>query len=204
MTEIKNIIFDFGGVIINIDYQLTVRSFQELGFSDFEEQYSKLKQSDLFDEFEKGLISPAEFRNRIREVSKKNLSDEQVDAAWNSILIDLPKSNIEFLESIKDKYRIFLLSNTNAIHELEFMKIIQQQFGEDVLQKTFERVYLSHHINMRKPDVEIFEYVLNENKLNPAETLFVDDSFQHIEGAKEVGLKTFYFENGKTLADIFF
>jgi len=200
---IKNIIFDFGGVIINIDYRLTIRSFLELGFDNFEEQYSKMKQSHLFDEFEKGLITPEAFRNRIRETSKKNLSDKQIDDAWNSILINLPEENIRFLGSLKGDYQLFLLSNTNEIHEQAFSKMILEQFGEDVLRKTFKKVYLSHHMKMRKPDPEIFEYVLKENNLLAAETLFVDDSPQHIEGGRKVGLKTFYFENGKTLGDLF-
>jgi len=203
LPRIKNIVFDFGGVIINIDYLRTIRSFRELGIPDFEEQYSKMKQSNLFDEFEKGLISAAEFRNRIRKISNTGLTDEQIDDAWNSILINLPEVNIRFLESLKGDYKIFLLSNTNEIHERAFTEMICRQFGEDVLKRTFDNVYFSHHLKMRKPEPGIFEYVLNENNLVADETLFVDDSFQHIEGARKIGLKTFYFETGKTLPDIF-
>ncbi len=203
MKNIKNILFDFGGVIINIDYRLTIEAFKKLGIKNFEEHYSKLRQSHLFDELEKGMIKPAEFRNRICGISKSPLTDEQIDNAWNAILIDLPKENIDFLESLKKNYRLFLLSNTNEIHERAFLEMIQKKFGSDVLKKVFEQIYFSHHLHMRKPDPAIFSYVLKENNLQAEETLFVDDSLQHIEGAKIAGLQTSYFEKGKTLNDVF-
>jgi HAD superfamily hydrolase (TIGR01549 family) len=202
MRDFKNIIFDFGGVIIDIDYLLTIEAFKKLGIKDFETYYSKLKQSNLFDELETGIITAAEFRNRIRESAKLSVSDSEIDAAWNSILIDLPEANVNFLDHLKNNYPIFLLSNTNEIHEQAFNEMIQKKFGEDVLKKIFRNIYFSHHIKLRKPDPEIFLYVLKENNLVASETLFVDDSPQHIEGAKKVGLQTFYFDKGKKLADI--
>lgn len=203
MNDFKNIIFDFGGVIIDIDYHLTMEAFKKLGIENFEEHYSKLKQSHLFDDLEKGAIAPSEFRDRIRESSTLPLSDMQIDDAWNAMLIDLPEENISFLKSLKNKYRIFLLSNTNEIHEQAFTALIQKKFGENVLEKVFEKIYFSHRLKLRKPDLSIFNYVLNENNLAAEETLFVDDSLQHIEGAKKAGLQVFYFEKGKTLSDIF-
>jgi HAD superfamily hydrolase (TIGR01509 family) len=202
MNKIKNIIFDFGGVILNIDYNATVRAFRKLGIKNFEDQYSQLKQSHLFDEFEKGTIPVSEFRDRIRNISELPLSDKEIDQAWNDILINLPPENINFLQSLRKEYKIFLLSNTNAIHEPAFTAIIQTSFGENVLKKIFDGIYFSHHLKMRKPDPEIFQYVLKENNLVASETLFVDDSPQHIEGAKKVGLQTFYFDKGKKLPDI--
>ncbi len=202
MNKTKNIIFDFGGVIIDIDYHLTIEAFKKLGIENFEEQYSKLKQSDLFDEFERGIITSKEFRDRIRNISKLPLTDKQIDDAWNAILIDLPEENIDFLGTLKNNYNLFLLSNTNEIHELAFTEMIQKKFGENVLKKVFDKIYFSHHIHMRKPDPEIFNYVLRENNLVAAETLFVDDSPQHVESAKQVGLQTFYFDKGKTLNSI--
>lgn len=202
MKQIKNIIFDFGGVIIDIDYHLTMDAFRRLGIKNFEEQYSKLRQSHLFDALEKGTITPAAFRDRIRSISSLPLTDVQIDDAWNAILIDLPEENITFLKSLKNKYRIFLLSNTNEIHEQAFTDLIQKKFGENVLKNVFENIYYSHRLHLRKPDPAIFSYVLKENNLLASETLFVDDSFQHIEGARIAGLQTFYFEKGKKLPDI--
>src|SRR6185436_4669476 len=117
MRDFKNIIFDFGGVIIDIDYHRTIEAFKQLGIKNFEEQYSKLKQSDLFDSLEKGTITSGVFHDRIRTISGLSLTDSQIDDAWNAILIDLPEENINFLKGLKNKYRIFLLSNTNEIHE---------------------------------------------------------------------------------------
>jgi len=203
MNKIKNIIFDFGGVILDIDYHAVINGFRKLGIENFEDQYSKLVQSHLFDEFEKGMITASEFRKRINDISAFPLSDQQIDRAWNSILIDLPEENVSFLNGLKENYNLFLLSNTNAIHEPAFTELIQNKFGENVLQKVFDGIYFSHHLKMRKPDPEIYRYVLKENNLLAEETLFVDDSPQHIEGAKKIGLQTFYFEKGKKLQDIF-
>ena len=121
------------------------------------------------------VIAPSEFRDRIRESSTLPLSDMQIDDAWNAMLIDLPEENISFLKSLKNKYRIFLLSNTNEIHEQAFTALIQKKFGENVLEKVFEKIYFSHRLKLRKPDLSIFNYVLNENNLAAEETLFVDD-----------------------------
>jgi FMN phosphatase YigB (HAD superfamily) len=202
-TTFKNIIFDFGGVIINIDYQRVINAFVKLGVSNFDSLFSQLKQHHLFDDLDKGLISADEFRTRLRNISNVRLTDEQIDQAWNAILINLPKENIDLLFELKKHYRLFLLSNTNEIHEKAFTKMMMDDFGENVLNKVFEKVYFSHLMNKRKPDPEIFEQVLKENNLVAEETVFIDDSPQHIEGAKQVGLQTFLFKKEKTLADIF-
>jgi len=199
----KNIIFDFGGVIIRIDYNRIPKAFREFGLADFESIYSKFHQSPLFDEFEKGIISVRQFRERIREVAGVPLTDNQIDHAWNAILIDIPKKNLEVLMRLKKNYRTFLLSNTNELHEKGFMEIIKRDYGKNILDEAFEKVYLSHRIQMRKPDVEIFEKVLRENNLVAGETLFVDDSIQHIEGARKAGLQTLFVEKGKMVADYF-
>ena len=203
MNTFKNIIFDFGGVIIRIDYNRIVSTFSKFGVGDFDTIYSQLHQETLFDDFEKGLISPHQFRELIREVSGIPLTDGQIDEAWNAILIDLPKKNIDALMNLKKTHKIYLLSNTNAIHEIAFMKIIYNEHGRDILAEIFDKVYFSHQMNMRKPDIEIFETVLRENNLEPSETLFVDDSMQHIEGAKKAGLQTLFVEKGKMVADYF-
>jgi len=190
MKVIKNIIFDFGGVIFDIDYQKPKEEFIKLGIENFPDLYSKARQSNLFDDFEKGLISSEEFREGLRTFSEKPLTDEQIDHAWNSILINIPERNVAFLQKLKTRYRLFLLSNTNAIHEAAFTEIIKKQYGRYIIDGLFEKIYFSHHVHLRKPDKEIFLLVLNENNLIAEETLFVDDSPQHIEGAKKVGLQT--------------
>ena len=203
MADFKNIIFDFGGVLIDIDYQRCVRSFQKLGFDDFDNWYSQLVQNDLFDDLETGRISPDEFREKIRQASKFRLTDAVIDAAWNSILTGLPPENILLLSRLRPHYRLFLLSNTNAIHETAFTAMIAEEYGRNILPELFERIYFSHHIGMRKPHPEIFLHVLKENNLTAAETLFIDDSPQHIEGAKKTGLQTLFLEKGKKITEMF-
>ena len=202
-TSIKNIIFDFGGVILNIDYRLTEKAFAKLGLTDFDKIYSQAAQKELFDVFEKGLISPADFRREIKRFIHKEASDLQIDEAWNAMLLDLPEERVQLLDRLKKTHRLFLLSNTNEIHFAAFSSYMKKKFKRDIFSEIFERAYLSYKVKMRKPDPEIFEFVLNDNKLKKEETLFIDDSIQHIEAAKKAGLNTIFLEKGKTILDLF-
>jgi len=199
----KNIIFDFGGVIIRIDYNRIAESFKAAGVRDFDKLYSQLHQTTLFDDFEKGTISASLFRDELRKTSGMDLHDDVIDKSWNAILIDIPPSNIDVLSRLKNTHRIFLLSNTNEIHEKAFTEMVLRSFGKNVLKEIFEKIYFSHRLHMRKPDAEIFQHVLMENKLDAEETLFVDDSPQHILGAEKCGLKTLLVEKGKMISDYF-
>jgi len=202
-ASVKNIIFDFGGVILNIDNKLAEKSFERLGLKKFDQLYSQAAQKELFDELETGLISPDMFRKKIRNYISSDVSDLQIDNAWNSMLLDLPEERIELLEKLKPKYRLFLLSNTNEIHFAKFSAYMRNKFRRDLFSGLFEKAYLSFEVKMRKPNVEIFEHVLNQSGLKGDETLFIDDSFQHIEGAKKVGLRAVFLEKGKTILDVF-
>ncbi|MBL0256474.1 MAG: hypothetical protein IPQ03_02695 [Bacteroidetes bacterium] len=139
MDDITSIIFDLGGVILDIDYKRTESAFQELGIPDFAELYSQLRQDSLFDDLEMGLIDPQSFRERIRSFSRIPISDPQIDQAWNAILIGLPKENVDYLSSLKGKYRLFMLSNTNEIHEQAYRQLIQNHFGEYIFDSLFEK-----------------------------------------------------------------
>jgi len=202
IVKIKNIIFDFGGVILNINYQLNVDAFKEIGFSDFEKSYSKAAQIHLFNDLETGLISPQAFREGIRNVSGKNISDESIDYAWNKIILDLPEKRILLLKQLKSRYKTFLLSNTNQIHYDVYIKILQK-YGYHHFNDIFEKAYFSHEIGMRKPDKEIFEFVLEDQHLIPGETLFIDDSIQHIEAAQKSGIITHHLNQGEDITDLF-
>ena len=190
----KTIIFDLGGVILNIDYSLTEKAFSNLGISDFKSLFSQAQQTALFDNYEKGFISSADFRIELKKYLPKNISNSEIDHAWNAILLDLPKERIDFLKKIKTTHRTFLLSNTNDIHIQTFNQYLQKEFVIPNLSSLFEKMYLSYEIGMRKPDVEIFEFVLNENKLIASETLFIDDSIQHIEAAKRLGMNAYWLD----------
>jgi HAD superfamily hydrolase (TIGR01509 family) len=201
--NIQHLIFDFGGVIINIDYALTQKAFMDLGLENFDDLYSKSKQDGLFDILETGHLSPAGFREKIRQLSGRDLSDSSIDNAWNAMLLDIPFERVALLEKLKRQHSIYLLSNTNEIHIEEFLKQIDRQHGLEPFHALFHKIYFSSRVGMRKPNREIFELVLDENELDPAETLFIDDSIQHIEGARKIGLQTLHLDKGQTINGIF-
>lgn len=198
---IKNIIFDLGGVIYDIRYQNVPESFAKLGISNFAEYYTKAHQSGEIDLFEEGKISPAEFRNFIRSISPIQLTDKQIDDAWNSIMIDIPEYRIEMLQELKNHYSLFLFSNTNQLNYDAFTVQMREKFGYDIFQTLFKKAYFSHQIHIKKPLIESFQFILNEQQLNPMETLFIDDTLRHVEGAQKVGLHTYHLQDGEDIVD---
>ena len=192
--NIRHIIFDLGGVLLNVNYEASIKAFQQLGVKDFDVFFTKAKQGKLFDQLDRGEITPGEFRDAIRQISSLPLADRQIDEAWNAMLMDLPAERIELLEGVKKHYRTFLLSNTNAIHYPIYSEYLKQTFGYHSLSDLFEKEYLSYQIGMRKPDTAPFELVLKENGLDPRETLFIDDTMQHVEGARKAGLNAVWLD----------
>lgn len=191
MAKFKNIIFDYGNVIFEINFKRTQTALSNLGISNIEAFFAHKGHNSLFDDFEVAGISADDFRNGIRTASNnKNLTDAQIDEAWNSLLIGVSKGNHDVLLAVKQKYRTFLLSNNNEIHYDWIIKYLQKEFGINNYDHLFEKAYFSQLMRLRKPNVNIFEQVLTENNLNPAETLFIDDSPQHLAGAKNAGLPT--------------
>jgi putative hydrolase of the HAD superfamily len=186
---IEAIIFDLGGVLLHIDYVRTIRSFEQLGIENAMALFSQKSQTSFFDDMETGLISEDQFRMELNQLSAKKINSAEIDAAWNAMLLDFPNHRLEFLREIGKDVRIFLLSNTNSIHIRWFELYMESRFGPDAFYPLFEKVYLSHQVGMRKPNREIFELVLHQNGLNPDRTIFVDDSIQHVDGAKSAGIK---------------
>jgi putative hydrolase of the HAD superfamily len=201
--KVKNIILDFGGVIIDVNYQRAADSFRILGANGFEKLYSKKEQAGFFDDFEKGIIRDEQFRDEVRKYMPSTVSDEQIDNAWNSMVDSIPQARMDYLIQLKNDYRLFLLSNTNNIHAHDFTLKLDRQYGPDCLFKVFERRYLSFQIGMRKPDAEIFLHVMGENKLEYSETVFIDDSMQHVEGARHAGLTAVHLDLDKTVIEKF-
>jgi glucose-1-phosphatase len=203
-SKYKNIIFDLGGVILNIDYSILINSFGKLGLDNFEEHYSKAQQEKFFDLYEKGLITSLEFTERLKNHCKAATTNKDIEDAWNSMLLDLPKERMELLKKLNENRRTFLLSNTNEIHMTWIHNYLHRTFGMPDFSGCFEKVYLSYVLNCRKPDAEIFELVLTENKLKPEETLFIDDSPQHLDGAKKLGIQTYWLDVKKeNIVDLF-
>ena len=207
-SELKNkhfdaIIFDFGAVIIDIDYHKTRDAFENQGITNFDELFSKAKQNSLFDNLEQGLISEHQFRDELRALSGIHLSNETIDNCWNSMLLQLPQKRVELLKKLQAYKPLYLLSNTNIIHEKAFSDYIDHVYGWNSFKSIFQKVYLSHEIKLRKPNIEIFEKVLLDNNLNPSSTLFIDDSPQHIEGARKAGIHAFHLQDGMEVCDLF-
>ncbi|SFC49707.1 putative hydrolase of the HAD superfamily [Parapedobacter composti] len=201
MKNIKNIILDYGNVLFDIDFNRLRQSFIGLGIKEVDAFYGHRAQHALFDAFDKGLIAAQEFRNEIRKAAENDeLSDAAIDTAWNSLLIGVRPGHHDLLLELKDRYRTFLLSNNNEIHYTWIMNHLREQFGLEGNSTFFEKDYYSHLMGMRKPDKEIFEHVLNTHGLEPAQTLFVDDSPQHIETARALGLQAHLLGPGDTLA----
>ncbi len=191
MAKFKNIIFDYGNVIFEINFKRTQTALSNLGISDIESFFAHKGHNSLFDDFEVAGVSAEDFRNGIRiAANNKYLTDAQIDEAWNSLLIGVSKGNHDVLLAVKQKYRTFLLSNNNQIHYNWIVKYLQKEFGINNYDHLFEKAYFSQLMRLRKPNVNIFEQVLKENDLDPSETLFIDDSPQHIAGAKKAGLHT--------------
>ncbi|MHA6247438.1 HAD family hydrolase [Pontibacter sp. CAU 1760] len=203
LTQIKNIIFDLGGVIINIDYYKSIAELQKLCRNNCDIAYSQREQSKLFDMFETGASSPEQFRQELREAYAISAPDEEIDAAWNAMLLDIPQERIDLLLELGKKYRLFLLSNTNAIHLIRFNEIVSHSFTIPSLDSLFEQSYYSHLIGKRKPDALVFEEIIVQNKLQKSETLFIDDSIQHIESASKIGLQTLHLQPPLTINEFF-
>lgn len=202
MNKIRNIIFDYGNVIFTIDFKRAQHSFTELGVKNVEHFFSHKGHDSLFDQFEQGLISSSEFRDGIRKVTGiESLSDAGIDQAWNSLLIGVPEPNHDLLLKTKEKYRTFLLSNNNEIHYNWIIDYLHREHQLDSNDVFFEKAYYSHLMRMRKPNPEIFEFVMEENKLDPTETLFIDDSPQHLKTADALGLNTHLLTSDETLED---
>ncbi len=191
---IDTLLLDLGGVLIDVDYQRTALAFHSLGFDDFEAQFSKAKQTPLFDRFEVGAISQEEFRDGVRSLFRPDLTDREIDACWNAMLGSIPPTRIDLVKSLGQRYRLLLLSNTNAIHVPAFTAIIQQENGIPDFKELFEGAYYSCEIGRRKPDAEAFQFALAQHGAAPERTLFIDDSIQHVVGARNAGLHAEHLE----------
>ena len=198
LKPIRNIIFDLGGVILNINPQLTVDEFRALGWGDF---YAENKQSlarELFYQLEKGASSPAAFREAVREQIKGDLADSAIDRAWSAMILEIPADRVRYLEELKKSYRLFLLSNTNEIHRIKFHEDFKKTFGYS-LYDLFERNFYSHEMGLRKPNPEIYNQALKEAGLIAEETLFIDDMIENTEAAKSTGMKVMHIQPGTLL-----
>ena len=202
MQHIKNIIFDYGNVIFLLDFEKLKDGWRSLSIDNPDTFFSHGVQDPIFDAFDKGMASAAEFRDYIRQkIGNSNLSDKEIDAAWNSLLLGVEEGTHEVLAKLNKKYRTFLLSNINPIHYDFIMNYLNDEFGFDNNDHLFEKTYYSHLIGIRKPDPAVFEKVLKENGLIAEETLFIDDIQANLEPAKALGINTFLIKAPDTIQD---
>lgn len=193
MMEVKNIIFDFGGVLLPIEYDATPRAFRELGVTDFQLLYSQTAQSGLFDRYEKGKISEAGFLNELKGIIG-NYSDEKIVQCWNAMLGAMSLEVLSFLNQCRNHYKIYLLSNTNFTHITAFKSGFRKQFPKTDFHALFEKVYYSFEIGLRKPDRDIFDFVFADAGLKKHETIFIEDTLQNVEGARKAGVPSIYLD----------
>ncbi|MFL5787914.1 MAG: HAD family hydrolase [Flavisolibacter sp.] len=201
MKNIKNIIFDLGGIFLNIDFARTEKAFASLGVSQFNTLFNQHYSSNLFKLLETGKISPEEFHQSFVQQTGVRLSYAQVKEAWNALLLDFPVKRLHWLKSISKRYTIFLFSNTNEIHYDAFTESFRNLMKED-FDTYFKKAYYSHQIKLRKPDPESYLYIINEQNLNSKETLFIDDTLKNVEGASSVGLQTIHIVPPMTVLDL--
>ena len=197
---IEAVIFDFGGVILDLDFPATDRALRALLGDSAEVRYTKSYQSKIFDAFEIGAIEPEAFYQSIREEAGAEICASVIDKAWNAMLGDVPKERFQFLKDVAQHHRIFLFSNTNAIHKIAFDTTLERHLGVGGFDRLFERAYYSHLFGKRKPHPETYTAVLAEQGLNPASTLFIDDNLENIRGAEAAGLQVVHL-TGDLLQD---
>ncbi len=197
-SNISTLIFDLGGVIVDLDLPKCIQKFKSLGVENIEQYLSNFGQKDFFMQFEKGQIGIPAFRAEIRKLAGIELSDAQIDEAWCSFLTQIPVEKLHLLSELKKKYRILLLSNTNPLH---IQTAVAEEFSKTgkTMQDFFDKCYLSFEMGMVKPDVEIFETLLADAQLKAEECLFLDDGKKNIDVAATLGIQTYWVNSNENL-----
>ena len=200
--NIKNIIFDFGGVIIPVDPMAYAAAMVELGCRDIKGLHERFQSEEVYIRFEKGEMSPEEFRMKLRSGITSRTTDEQLDQAWNRMLGEIPAQRVRLLEELKGRFRTFLLSNTNRIHHISYNYRFCKTFGYPSLDNLFEKAYYSYQIGLYKPDPSIYDHVLQDSLLNPFETVFIDDNHENVRAAEKCGIIGIHLKDFDKLEDV--
>ncbi len=203
MQKIRNLIFDLGAVILNIDPGAVKEKMIENGVSNVDELHEKLLEGNIYHDLETGKISPDDFRSAIKEIVNVPVSDEDIDEAWNAMLLDIPRERIKFMTQLKSKYNLYLLSNTNSIHWESYDRYFQDTFDYPGINTFFTHCWYSYLMGIRKPDPEIFRMVLEEGQFDPQETAFIDDLQENVDAAATLGIKPVHLPPGKEIMDLF-
>ena len=203
LKHIKNIIFDLGKVLLNLDFDASIIAFQDLGLGKDVLNSQQAYADPVFYELETGKVTPEEFRSRIRQIlNNPNLSNLQIDSAWSAMILDIPTHRVKVIHELKKNYKLYIFSNTNQIHIEGLWEKFKTEYGFE-FSSLFVKDYYSHEIHERKPDIQSYEKVISLAQINPEETLFIDDLGKNIIAAQKTGLKTFWLKDGMEMADIF-
>jgi len=199
----KNILFDLGGVILDINVQATLKRFYELGFPADLMNIHDSMSTDIYHNYGTGKLDTEQFRNQIRKAAGVEMSDQAFDEAWNAMLVRFPEDRIALLKVLSKRYDLFMLSNTSALHVEVFEKMYLDVAGES-LNKVFKKLYYSHEIGWNKPDPEAWEYVIKDAGIKAEETLFLDDSIHNIKAAQELGFQAIHIHERINLMNLGF
>ena len=202
MTPYKNLIFDLGEVIIDIDYRQTIAAFQQLAVVDFSEIVSYTAQNPVFDLYEKGKISTASFAAELKKFLRPGVTDEEVEHAWNAIFQQFPEGKIDLLLQLKGNYKTFALSNINDIHLATINRFASSSLGLPSFGHLFHGAYYSNLLGHRKPEKEIYQLILTNENLNPTETFFVDDKLENVEAARAFGIQAYHLTDRNKLPEL--
>ncbi len=203
LTDIDTIIFDIGNVLIDIDYEVMVGEFAKIASVDFHQIVTYSHQNMVFDTFEKGLMSTKQFRDTLRQYLRQGVTDEEIDTAWNSILIHYPAAKFDLLKDLRKRYKILALSNINELHVAAIDMYVQDRFGAKDMSSYFDRAYYSHEIGQRKPEMEIYKTVLRDESLIPSRTLFIDDKLENANAAAALGIRVHHLADRDSLLTLF-
>ena len=203
VSSVKNLIFDLGGVILDLSVDHTLDAFSRLSNLSKEKVQDLYTKTPGFLEYEKGMMDDSAFRDFVRQTFSIDAADAAIDECWNAMLRGIPVLKLDLLLRLQNEFKVFLLSNTNAIHLDYINRVILKGAGKEPLDGYFHKAYYSHRMRKRKPDAEIFEQVLEENRLVPEQTLFLDDYAVNIEGAKALGIRTIHVTSPNLILEYF-
>ena len=201
MNQIRNIIFDLGGVLLNLDVNKSLDAFRELGFTNIDEYFRIGHAASYFKEYEVGAISDQEFVAAIKAELSSAVSEEQIIEAWNAMLLDFPEHRLNWLKALPANYRIFLFSNTNGIHLESFKASFEKRYAFN-MDELFEQAYYSHIVMIRKPDIASYLKVVDDHGLIKEETLFIDDALVNVEAAISAGIQGFHLTGGMDVTEV--
>lgn len=202
-AKIKSIIFDLGGVILDLDESITYKELGKMGINTSELVHSK-DLMEILSKFDTGIYTAPTFRKKMKAlIGQEKMTDQKFDSIWDAMLLDIPRERIEAIEKVKKHYKIFLMSNSNVIHYDLYVRDLQLRFGYNEFDELFNKSYFSFAEHLEKPDPRFFELILDHEGLLPEETLFIDDTAANIKVAQSLGIRTYHIRRDELVRNLF-